>query len=89
MVLRGVKADSVLLDLDLAGVAASTGSACAALTQTGSQVLRAIGCSPEELDGALCFTLGRWTTPGDVDVVLERLPPIVSRLRTLTAFGPR
>jgi cysteine desulfurase len=89
VVVRGVKADSALLDLDLVGVAASAGSACAALTETPSHVLRAIGCTHEELGGSLCFTLGRWSTTGDVDAVLDRLPPIVSRLRTLTAFAPR
>ena len=83
LVLRGVKADSVLLDLDLAGIAASSGSACASLTQTTSHVLRAIGCPPEEADGSLCLTLGRWNTATDVDAVLDRLPPIVARLRAL------
>ncbi|HUM14812.1 MAG TPA: cysteine desulfurase family protein [Candidatus Nitrosotalea sp.] len=85
LVARGVKADSVLLDLDLAGVAASTGSACASLTQVTSHVLRAIGCSQEEAEGSLCFTLGRWNTASDVEAVLARLPPIVARLRALAA----
>ncbi|MGH7317562.1 MAG: cysteine desulfurase family protein, partial [Candidatus Rokuibacteriota bacterium] len=85
LVVRGVKADSVLLDLDLAGVAASSGSACASLTQTTSHVLRAIGCTPEEAEGSLCFTLGRWSTAADVEAVLHRLPPIVARLRALAA----
>jgi cysteine desulfurase len=84
LALRGVKADSVLLDLDLAGIAASSGSACAALTQTPSHVLRAIGCSAEEAEGSLCFTLGRWSTSTEVDVVLDRLPGIVTRLRALS-----
>jgi cysteine desulfurase len=85
LAVRGVKADSLLLDLDLAGVAASTGSACASLTQLTSHVLRAIGCTPAEADGSLCFTLGRWSTASDVEAVLERLPPIVARLRALAA----
>jgi cysteine desulfurase len=85
LVVRGVKADSLLLDLDLAGVAASTGSACASLTQLTSHVLRAIGCAPAEAEGSLCFTLGRWSTASDVEAVLERLPPIVARLRALAA----
>jgi cysteine desulfurase len=85
LVVRGVKADSVLLDLDVAGIAASSGSACASLTQTTSHVLRAIGCSPEEAEGSLCFTLGRWSTASDVDAALDRLPPIVARLRALAA----
>lgn len=84
LVFRGVKADSVLLDLDLAGIAASSGSACAALTQTPSHVLRAIGCDAAEIEGSLCFTLGRWSTALEVDMVLDRLPAIVSRLRALS-----
>ena len=71
--------------LDLAGIAASSGSACASLTQTTSHVLRAIGCPPEEAEGSLCFTLGRWSIAADVDAVLDRLPPIVARLRALSA----
>ena len=89
LAVRGVKADDVLLDLDLAGISASTGSACAALTETPSHVLRAIGCAPDEMDGSLCFTLGRWTAAADVDTALERLPPIVARLRALAPFAPR
>jgi cysteine desulfurase len=87
-VLRGAKADGVLLDLDLSGVAASSGSACASLTGSPSHVLRAIGCTPEETEGSLCFTLGRWSTVADVDAVLDRLPPIVARLRALAVPAP-
>ena len=81
LVVPGVKADSVLLDLDLAGIAASSGSACATLTQTPSHVLRAIGCTPAEAEGSLCFTLGRWSTVAEVELLLDRLPAIVTRLR--------
>jgi len=88
-VLRGAKADGVLLDLDLCGVAASSGSACAQRTGTPSHVLRAIGCAPQEMEGSLCFTLGRWSTLAEVDAVLERLPPIVARLRALALPVPR
>jgi cysteine sulfinate desulfinase/cysteine desulfurase-like protein len=79
----GVKADSVLLDLDLAGIAASSGSACATLTQTPSHVLRAIGCTAAEAEGSLCFTLGRWSTAAEVDLLLDRLPAIIARHRVL------
>ena len=89
VVLRGVKADNVLLDLDLAGIAASTGSACASLTQTPSATLRAIGCAPDELDGPLCFTLGRFSTAGDVEAVVRQLPRIVARRRALAPLGRR
>ena len=88
-VLRGAKADSVLLDLDLCGVAASSGSACAQRTGTPSHVLRAIGCAPQEMEGSLCFTLGRWSTLAEVDAVLDRLPSIVARLRALALPDPR
>ncbi len=89
LVLRGAKADSVLLDLDLCGVAASSGSACAQRTGTPSHVLRAIGCAPHEMEGSLCFTMGRWSTAAEVDAVIERLPPIVARLRSLALPAPR
>jgi len=88
-VLRGAKADGVLLDLDLCGVAASSGSACAQRTGTPSHVLRAIGCAPQEMEGSLCFTLGRWSTLAEVDAVLDRLPSIVARLRALALPDPR
>lgn len=79
----GVKADAVLMELDFRGVSASSGSACAALTGEPSHVLRAIGCSPELAESSLCFTLGRWTTAPEIDVVLDVLPTIVTRLRRL------
>lgn len=82
-VLQHVKADSVLLDLDLHGIAASSGSACTASTGEPSHVLRAIGCEPREREGSLCFTLGRWTTAAEIDFVLEVLPSVVERLRRL------
>jgi cysteine desulfurase len=82
-VIPGVKADSVLLELDLRGIAASSGSACATLTGQASHVLRAIGCDPDAAEGSICFTLGRWTTPAEIDVVLEVLPAVVARLRRL------
>lgn len=83
VLLRGVKADSVLLDLDLAGVVATSGSACASRTGVPSPALRAMGIAPDEAEGALCMTLGRFSSAADVDAVLERLPPIVERLRAL------
>jgi len=49
-------------------------------------VLRAIGSDPEDQEGSLCFTLGRWTTATDIEAVLDLLPAVVSRLR---AFSPK
>jgi cysteine desulfurase len=83
VVVAGVKADAVLLELDMRGVAASSGSACNLTTGEPSHVLRAIGCSPAEHEGSLCFTLGRWTTAAEVDAVLDILPGVVARLRRL------
>jgi cysteine desulfurase len=79
----GVKADAVLMELDFRGVSASSGSACATLTGQPSHVLRAIGCDGDLAESSLCFTLGRWTTGPEIDVVLDVLPPIVTRLRRL------
>ncbi len=83
LVVPGVKADGVLMELDLRGVAASSGSACTAMSGEPSHVLHAIGCARDAAEGSLCFTLGRWTTPVEIDVVLDVLPPIVERLRRL------
>ena len=79
----GVKADAVLMELDFRGVSGSSGSACASLTEQPSHVLRAIGCEADLAESSLCFTLGRWTTSPEIDVVLDVLPTIVSRLRRL------
>src|SRR5258708_2960247 len=83
VVVSDVKADGVLLEMDLRGVAASSGSACNMASGQPSHVLRAIGCTRDELEGSLCFTLGRWTTAAEVDAVLEALPAVVERLRRL------
>jgi cysteine desulfurase len=85
LVVPGVKADSVLMELDLRGVAASSGSACNLLTGEPSHVLRAIGCTREEYEGSLCFTLGRWTAAGEIDFVLDAVPGVVARLRRLAS----
>ena len=78
-----VKADAMLMELDLRGIAASSGSACSALTGEPSHVLRAIGCDQAAAEGSLCFTAGRWTTADEVEAVIEVLPAVVARLRRL------
>jgi cysteine desulfurase len=83
LVVSGVKADAVLMELDLRGVAASSGSACATATGELSHVLRATGCDPGIAEGSLCFTLGRWTTAPEIDLVLDGLPAVIQRLRRL------
>jgi cysteine desulfurase len=85
VVIPSVKADAMLMDLDLRGIAASSGSACNALTGERSHVLRAIGCDVAAAEGSLCFTVGRWTTQAEVDAVVEVLPTVVTRLRRLAS----
>jgi cysteine desulfurase len=77
----GIKGESLLLALDLAGISASSGTACSELTGAPSQVLQALGLAEREAQGAIAFTLGRWSTADEIDVVLTELPPIVERLR--------
>jgi cysteine desulfurase len=69
------------MDLDVAGVSASAGSPCADSARAPSRVLEAVGCAPDEIDGALCFTLGRWTAPAEIEAALERLPAIIAGRR--------
>jgi len=83
VVVQGIKADAMLLELDLRGVAASSGSACTAATGEPSHVLRAIGCDREAAEGSLCFTLGRWTTATEVDVALDVISAVARRLSRL------
>ncbi len=77
----GAEAEGMLIALDLAGVAASSGSACATGAPTPSHVLTAMGYGPQEAMGALRLTLGRENTEADVDYVVAKLPEIVERIR--------
>lgn len=84
---RAVKGESLVMALDLAGIAASAGSACASLTQEPSHVLRALGLDPRAVEGSLCFTLGRWSTREDVEALLRELPPAIQRLRAVSPLA--
>jgi cysteine desulfurase len=77
----GVEADSLLANLDLKGIAVSSGAACSSGTLRVSPVLSAMGVEPHLAKGSLRFSLGRENTEADVDFVLEALPEIVERLR--------
>ena len=81
-----VEGESVLLNLDLEGICASTGSACSSSSLKPSHALLALGLSPELAHGSLRFSLGRGNTEEDVERVLEVLPPIVVRLRAMSPF---
>lgn len=78
---RGVEGASVVVQLDLEGIAASSGAACAEGEAEPSEVLTAMGFPPEWAIGALRLTLGRDNTEADVDTLLEVLPRIVAHLR--------
>ena len=82
--LTGVEGESLLLNLDLIGVAASSGSACTTGSVEPSHVLTALGLTPGEARGHLRLTLGHSNTESDVSFVLARLPEIVERLRALS-----
>ena len=79
-----VEGESILLALDLAGVAASSGSACTTGAVEPSHVLVAMGVPDDLARGSLRFTLGRDSTDADVDRLLEVLPGIVERMRALS-----
>ena len=76
-----LEADSLLLNLDLAGVAVSSGSACSSGTLKTSPVLAAMGVEQALARGSIRFSLGRESTEKDVDFVLDVLPGIIERLR--------
>jgi cysteine desulfurase len=79
-----VEGESMLLNLDLEGICASTGSACSSSSLEPSHTLLALGLSPEQAHGSLRFTLGRENTEGDIECVLEVLPRVVAKLRTMS-----
>ena len=91
VVMPGAQGDSLLLLLDTAGVAVSTGSACQAGVPEPSHVLLAMGVAPDVAAGALRFTLGRTSTAADVEALLEALPPAYDRARRagLSSRAPR
>ena len=79
-----VEGDAILLNLDLEGICASTGSACSSESEEPSHVLLALGIPADEARGSLRFTLGKWTTEEEIERVLEVLPRIVAKLRAMS-----
>ena len=79
-----LEGESLLLNLDLKGIAVSSGSACSSGSLDPSHVLLAIGLTHEEAHGSLRITLGQGNTDDDVDYFLEVLPNIVARLRSMS-----
>ena len=84
---EGVEGEPILLGLDFAGIAASSGSACSSASLEPSHVLTAIGRSAAQAQGSLRLTLGRDNTDEDVDYLLSVLPGLVGRLRQMPSLS--
>jgi cysteine desulfurase len=82
-----IEGESMVLNLDMKGISASTGSACSSTSLEPSHVLLAIGLKPEEAHGSLRLTLGRGNTQEDVDYVVSVLPEIVNKLRMISPLA--
>lgn len=86
---RYIEGESMLINLDLEGICASSGSACTSGSLESSHVLLAIGISPDIVHGSLRFSLGRDTTKEDIERVIDVLPPIVEKLREISPFSKK
>ncbi|MBI4332058.1 MAG: cysteine desulfurase NifS [Chloroflexi bacterium] len=82
-----IEGESILLSLDFAGIAASSGSACTSASLEPSHVLLAMTVPAEVAHGSIRFTFGRDNTEQDVDQVLQVLPAIVERLRSMSPLA--
>ncbi len=80
---EGVEGESLLISLDMKGIAVSSGSACSSGSNKPSYVLEAINLSPELMNGTLRFSLGRSNTEEDIDYTVESLSEAVERLRAM------
>lgn len=81
---KNVEGESILLILDMKGIAVSTGSACASGSLEPSHVLLALGIKPELAHGSLRVTLGKFTTEKEINYFLKILPGVISRLRKIS-----
>ncbi|MBN2012357.1 cysteine desulfurase NifS [candidate division KSB1 bacterium] len=82
-----VEGESILLSMDMKGIAASSGSACTSGSVEPSHVLMAMGIRPELGQSAIRFTLGRYNTMEEVDYAVEILPEIIKRLRAMSPLA--
>jgi cysteine desulfurase len=81
-----IEGESLIIQLDMHGIACSTGSACSSMKLEPSYVLLAIGLKPEEAHGSLRISLGRFTTEKEINYFLKFLPKIVKQLRAMSPF---
>jgi cysteine desulfurase len=81
-----VEGEAILLMLNEYGVCASSGSACTSGSLEPSHVLRAMGVPYTAAHGSIRFSLSRFNTDADIDLVLDKMPPIIDRLRKMSPF---
>jgi len=86
-IFKYIESEALLLHLDMLGICASSGSACSSGSEDPSPVLAAMGVPPERARGSLRITLGKGTTPEEIDFVLEKLPAIVGNLRKMSPLA--
>ena len=84
-----IEGESILISLDLEGVAVATGSACTSSIYEPSHVLLASGIKPEVAQGSIRITLGEQNTKEEVEYLLKTLPPIVKRLRKMSPLNKK
>jgi cysteine desulfurase len=84
-----IEGESLILSLDMEGVACSSGSACTSKTLEPTHVLLSLGLKHEEAHGSLLFTFGKQNTEEDVKYVIDLLPGIVKRLRQISPLTPK
>jgi cysteine desulfurase len=82
--IKYIEGESIILNLDMLGIAVSTGSACTSTSLEPSHVMLAIGLSHELAHGSVRITLGRWIQEDEIDYLLEHLPNIVEKLRAMS-----
>ncbi|MDR1604519.1 MAG: cysteine desulfurase NifS [Gracilibacteraceae bacterium] len=88
-VFEGIEGEGLLLLLDMAGICASSGSACTSGSLDPSHVLLAIGLPHEVAHGSLRLSLGAFNTEEEIDYIIKTLPPIVERLRSMSPVWER
>jgi cysteine desulfurase len=81
-----IEGESLLMQLDMQGIACSTGSACSSFKLEPSHVLLATGLKPEQCHGSLRISLGRQTTKKDIEKVIKVLPKIINKIREISPF---
>ncbi len=86
---RFVEGEALLLNLDMLGIACSSGSACTSGSLEGSPILMAMGTDPVDAQGALRFSLGRGNTDADIEYAVDAIEAVVDKLRVMSPLGAR